>query len=154
MYSKSGSINNASHVFKKLPERDVVAWNAIIARYGQHKHGKNALQPFEQMQQVGLKPDHITFVGVLVACSNVSLGDEARQYFQDHCITPRANHYGYMIDLFGQARNLEEAENFVKNMSFETFTGREFSRKAGKFEKTGGCSHYHVDFNELDFFTL
>eukprot|EP01018_Ginkgo_biloba_P020678 Gb_35168 [translate_table: standard] len=123
MYSKSGCIDNASHVFKKMPERDVVAWNAIIAGYGQHGHGKDALQLFEQMQQVGMKPDHITFVGVLVACSHVGLVDEARRYFssmiQDHSIIPRADHYGCMIDLFGRAGHLEEAENFVKNMPFE-----------------------------------
>eukprot|EP01018_Ginkgo_biloba_P024290 Gb_24630 [translate_table: standard] len=123
MYAKCGSIDESSQVFCKINEPNVVLWNAMIAGYAQHGHGKDALQLFQQMQHMGLKPNHITFVGVLSACSHAGLVDEGWHYFnsmsQDHCTTPRLDHYGCMVDILGRARHLNEAIDFIGNMPFE-----------------------------------
>eukprot|EP01018_Ginkgo_biloba_P039326 Gb_30732 [translate_table: standard] len=123
MYAKSGSIEDACHVFNKMPEWDVVSWTAVIAGYAQHGYGHEALQLFEQMQHAGMKPDQITYIGILSACSHAGLVDEGRLYFdsmyQNHCITPNADHYACMIDLLGRAGHLDEAEEIIKNMPFE-----------------------------------
>eukprot|EP01018_Ginkgo_biloba_P010366 Gb_40888 [translate_table: standard] len=123
MYAKCGVIEDARQVFDKMLERDVVSWNALIDGCAQHGLGKEALQLFEQMQQAGLKPNHITFIVVLSACSHAGLVDEGRFYFdsmsQYHCIAPTADHYACMIDLLGRAGHLNEAEVFINNMPFE-----------------------------------
>jgi pentatricopeptide repeat protein len=61
MYAKCGSIEIARQLFDKMPKRDVVSWSAMIAGYGMHGHGEDALALFSQMQQTGMKPNHITF---------------------------------------------------------------------------------------------
>eukprot|EP01018_Ginkgo_biloba_P000474 Gb_25130 [translate_table: standard] len=123
MYSRCGSIEDSYEVFKNMIERNVISWNAIIRGYAQHGYGKEALQLFEQMQRAGVKPNHITFVGVLSACSHVGLVKDGRQYFvsmtRDHGIMPRLEHYACMIDLLGRAGHLNEAENFINEMPFE-----------------------------------
>eukprot|EP01018_Ginkgo_biloba_P011979 Gb_15588 [translate_table: standard] len=123
MYAKSGSIENARKIFDIMPKRDVVAWTAMIAGYAQHGHGREALELFDQMQGAGIKPNHITFVGVLSACSHVGLVNEGWQYFdsmsRDHGIMPTGDHYACMVDILGRAGHLVEAENLINQMPFE-----------------------------------
>eukprot|EP01018_Ginkgo_biloba_P028364 Gb_34248 [translate_table: standard] len=123
MYAKCGSIESARQVFDEMPTRDIVLWNVMIVGYAQNGSGKLALELFEQMLLEGVKPDHITFIGVLSACSHAGLVDEGHDYFdsmtRDHCITPGADHYACMIALLGRAGRLDLAEEFINNMPFE-----------------------------------
>eukprot|EP01018_Ginkgo_biloba_P030846 Gb_06900 [translate_table: standard] len=120
MYAKCGSIDAARCVFDKISERDVVTWNAMIIGYGMHGHGEDALALFIKMQQTDIKPDHITFVGLLSACSRAGLVEDGCQYFdcmsRDYCITPMVEHYACMVDLLGRAGRLDEAHDFIKRM--------------------------------------
>eukprot|EP01018_Ginkgo_biloba_P037432 Gb_29874 [translate_table: standard] len=120
MYAKCGSVGFARQVFDKMHERDVASWSAMIAGYGMHGHGEDALELFSQMRQRGVKPDHITFVCVLSACSHAGLVDEGWKWFEcmrrDYCITPRSEHYACMVDLLGRAGRLNEAEDFIQKM--------------------------------------
>eukprot|EP01018_Ginkgo_biloba_P030290 Gb_23127 [translate_table: standard] len=123
MYSKCGHMEDARCVFDKMYDRDVASWNALITGYGMHGHDKDALALFFQMQQTGLKPNHITFVCVLAACSHAGLVDEGWQYFdcmnRDYSIIPGMEHYACMVDLLGRAGRLDEAYNFIKKMPFK-----------------------------------
>ena len=56
-----------------MDHKDVAAWNAMIAGYGVHGFGKEALRLFEQMQHCGISPDHVTFVVVLSTCCHSGL---------------------------------------------------------------------------------
>eukprot|EP01018_Ginkgo_biloba_P007965 Gb_22613 [translate_table: standard] len=122
-YSKCGSIEDGRQMFDKMLKGDVVSWTAMIAGYAQHGYGIEALQLFEQMQQAGVKPDSITFISVLSACTSARLVDEGHHYFnsmsQDHYIAPRVEHYACMVDLLGRAGRLDDAEHFIKKMPFK-----------------------------------
>eukprot|EP01018_Ginkgo_biloba_P018799 Gb_11545 [translate_table: standard] len=123
MYAKCGNMDIARKWFDKMPEKDVVSWSAMIAGYGMHGHGEDALALFTQMQQKGMKPDHIIFISVLSACSHAGLVDEGWKYFnsmkQDYRITPRVEHYACMVDLLGRSGLLYEAHDFIKKMPLE-----------------------------------
>eukprot|EP01018_Ginkgo_biloba_P020732 Gb_18359 [translate_table: standard] len=120
MYAKCGSIEIARQLFDNMSKRNVVSWNAMIAGYGMHGHGEDALALFSQMEQTCMKPNDVTFICVLSACSHAGLVDEGWQYFhcmiQDYCIAPRVEHYVCMVDLLGRAGNLDEAHDFIKEM--------------------------------------
>eukprot|EP01018_Ginkgo_biloba_P039368 Gb_08569 [translate_table: standard] len=127
MYAKCGSIESAREVFDNMIKRDVISWTAMIAGYGMHGHGEDALTLFNQMQQIGIKPDQITFVAVLSACSHAGLVTEGWQCFggmrQDYHIMPMLEHYACMVDLLGRAGQLEEAYDFIKRMPLEPDAG-------------------------------
>ncbi|KAL0332090.1 UNVERIFIED_CONTAM: Pentatricopeptide repeat-containing protein [Sesamum calycinum] len=75
------------------------------------------------MRKRKLRPDEITFVGVLIACSHAGKVDEGRAYFNlmkdVYNIQPNLKHYGCMVDLFGRAGLLNEAFEFIDTMEFE-----------------------------------
>ncbi|KAH9304428.1 hypothetical protein KI387_008832 [Taxus chinensis] len=122
MYVKCGNIDTAKLLFDRIPQRDVASWNTMIAGYAIQGQSKAALKLFHEMQPSGLKPNHITFIAVLSACSHAGLVEEGWQYFDCMCqsyITPQREHYACMVDLLCRAGLLNEALDFINKMPFE-----------------------------------
>lgn len=124
MYAKAGSINEARRVFNLTHwQRDTITWTSMIIGFAQHGLGEEALTLFERMLAIGIKPDHITYVGVLSACTHVGLVEQGQRYYNlmqnVHKIIPTSSHYACMIDLFGRAGLLQEAHAFIENMPVE-----------------------------------
>jgi pentatricopeptide repeat protein len=111
MYVKCGTIKDARQAFDKIPERNVVSWTAIIVGYGRHGDSKEVFVLFEQMQQLGLKPNYVTLLAILNSCSHVFLVDEAWHYFEsihrDYHIKPRVEHYSCRTGLFMKPSTVE-----------------------------------------------
>ncbi|MCO5580480.1 hypothetical protein L7F22_034349 [Adiantum nelumboides] len=76
MHASCGNMKEALLAFKEMPERHVVSWTALIGGYAQQGYVKEALELFEQMLQESVKPNAITFVTVLNACSHAGLVEE------------------------------------------------------------------------------
>ncbi|KAF9604515.1 hypothetical protein IFM89_007636 [Coptis chinensis] len=120
MYCKCGRVEMARKVFNCMKEKNVKSWTAMISGYGMHGHAKEALEVLHLMQREGVKPNYITFVSVLAACSHAGLLEEGRHWFhtmsQEFHIEPGVEHYGCMVDLLGRAGCLDEAYNLIKKM--------------------------------------
>ncbi|GLJ49785.1 hypothetical protein SUGI_1057230 [Cryptomeria japonica] len=120
MYAKCGSIEDAQIVFDNMPAWDVVSWNAIIVGNAVNGFGKEALELFEKMKSLHMKPNHVTFIGVLSACCHAGLVDDGWKYFnsmnESYHVTPAKEHYCCMVDLLGRVGHLYEAYNLVTNM--------------------------------------
>ncbi|XP_022844435.1 pentatricopeptide repeat-containing protein At2g13600 [Olea europaea var. sylvestris] len=120
MYMKCGSVEDGSWVFRNMVERDWVSWNAMIVGHAQNGHGTEALHLFKEMLASGEKPDHVTMIGVLCACSHAGLVEEGRQYFDSmtkkYGLMPLKDHYTCMVDLLGRAGCLSEAKSLIESM--------------------------------------
>lgn len=123
MYMKCGVFKKGHLVFDNLKGRDLISWNSLIGGYGMQGLGENALRTFDEMIKAGMRPDNITFVAVLSACSHAGLVDAGRNLFDrmvtEFKIEPNVEHYACMVDLLGRARLLQEASDIVKNMPIE-----------------------------------
>ncbi|KAG2371101.1 hypothetical protein LR48_Vigan05g211600 [Vigna angularis] len=126
MYAKCGSVKVASILFERLREKRVVSWNAIITGCAMHGLVVDALDLFERMREEA-QPDHITFVGVLAACSRGRLLDEGRALYKlmvkDYCINPTVQHYTCMVDLLGHCGQLDEAYDLIRRMDVTADSG-------------------------------
>ncbi|XP_030512178.1 putative pentatricopeptide repeat-containing protein At1g68930 [Rhodamnia argentea] len=122
LYGKCGSIEDSDRLFNDMSIRDEVSWTALVSCYAQFGKAKETIDLFGKMLAQGLKPDAVTFIGVLSACSRAGLVEKGQIYFElmveDYRITPIADHYTCMIDLFSRSGRLEEAKNFIHNMPF------------------------------------
>ncbi|CAL5411208.1 unnamed protein product [Camellia sinensis] len=123
MYCKCGDLNDAWKLFLEMPRRDIVTWNAMISGYAQHGAGEKSLSLFDEMRHEGIKPDWITFVGVLSACNHAGLVDLGMKYFdtmsKDYGVEAKRDHYTCMVDLLGRAGKLIEAVDLIKKMPFK-----------------------------------
>lgn len=61
VYSKSGKLEDARHIFDKLGNRDAIAWNLMIGAYAKSGHGDEAFKLFLEMQQENPKPDALIY---------------------------------------------------------------------------------------------
>ncbi|CAI0548427.1 unnamed protein product [Linum tenue] len=122
MYSKCGSVERASKAFLEMSTRTLISWTAMISSFAQHGWSNQALQLFEDMRLAGVKPNQITFVGALAACSHARMVNEGLRYFEmmrkEYRIRPLMDHYGCMVDLYVRLGRIDEAFNVVKKMDF------------------------------------
>ncbi|VFR01763.1 unnamed protein product [Cuscuta campestris] len=124
LYAKCGCFGAAHNVFTRMDVRNVVSWNSMISGFAQNGRGEEAIKTFNNMIGEGFKPDYITFVSVLSACSHSGFVDMGRKYFcsmmNDYGIKARLEHYGCMIDLLCRAGELEEAECLINRSEFKS----------------------------------
>ncbi|XP_022133508.1 pentatricopeptide repeat-containing protein At5g15300 [Momordica charantia] len=123
MYAKCGSIENALEVFKGMRDKDTSSWNSIIGGLAFHGHAEKSINLFQEMLRLKMRPNEITFVGVLVACSHAGKVQEGRMYFNLmrnlYKIEPNIKHYGCMVDILGRAGQLIEAFDFIDTMEIK-----------------------------------
>ncbi|KAF8398404.1 hypothetical protein HHK36_017331 [Tetracentron sinense] len=122
LYSKCGVIEGAYLVFDEIPIRNLGMWNSMLIACAQHAHTKKAFDLFYQMESFGIRPNFITFLCVLYACSHAGLVEKGWYYFElmrDHGIEPGDQHYASMVDLLGRAGKLQEAVSIIKEMPME-----------------------------------
>jgi len=76
IYAKCG--RDAWRVFNKMLSQDAVTWNNMILGHVKCGQGQNAVALFQQMQQEGVQPDSVSFVGVLNACASMVAIEEGQ----------------------------------------------------------------------------
>ncbi|GMP87681.1 hypothetical protein CsSME_00039953 [Camellia sinensis var. sinensis] len=91
---RCGCLDESVKAFLEREEADVVLWSSMIAAYGFHGKGEEAIELFNQMDQVGLDANDVTFLSLLYACK----------------------HYTCVVDLLGRSGCLEETEGFIRTM--------------------------------------
>ncbi|XP_021772949.1 pentatricopeptide repeat-containing protein At3g05340-like [Chenopodium quinoa] len=62
MYSKCGNMEESMKAFSRMPQRNSVSWNSIIAAFARHGDGLKAIKLFEEMLLAGVGPTDITFI--------------------------------------------------------------------------------------------
>ncbi|KAL2508642.1 Pentatricopeptide repeat-containing protein [Forsythia ovata] len=120
MYAKCGRIEKASQVFEMADQKDFLCYSTMIAAFGNHGLVQEAITLFHDMKMANIKPDAVTFLGVLSACNHGGLVAEGRSCFkqmiEEYNIKPTEKHYACMVDLLGRAGLLEEAYNLICDM--------------------------------------
>ncbi|KAI4343881.1 hypothetical protein L6164_011178 [Bauhinia variegata] len=120
MYSRCGCLDKAYEVFIATTNKDVVSWTAMISGLAMNGYGRAAIEAFEEMQRMGIRPDDQTFTGVLSACSHSGLVDAGMAFFhrmsEEFGITPNVHHYGCVVDLLGRAGVLDQAYQLIMSM--------------------------------------
>ncbi|KAI3920192.1 hypothetical protein MKX01_017849 [Papaver californicum] len=71
MYADFGDIVSSRILFDCLPQKDMIAWSAMISVYAQTGHSFLAFEMFSQMQSTNEEPNEVTLVSLLQACSSM-----------------------------------------------------------------------------------
>ncbi|KAG6713532.1 hypothetical protein I3842_05G158100 [Carya illinoinensis] len=123
MYAKCGSLDRSLLVFFKLREKNLFCWNSVIEGLAVHGFVEEALQMFSRMEGEKIKPNGVTFISVLSACTHSGLVEEGRKRFlsmvSDYSIPHEVGHYGCMVDLLSKAGLLTDALELIRSMKVE-----------------------------------
>eukprot|EP00257_Ricinus_communis_P027954 XP_025015368.1 pentatricopeptide repeat-containing protein At4g19191, mitochondrial isoform X2 [Ricinus communis] len=141
MYSKFGDVYSARCLFDSMCNRSCVTWTSMISGYAEKGNMDEALKLFNameaagcalnglfkesldlfyQMIDFGLKPNHVTFLSILQACTHGGFLDKGWECFnmmtKIYKLNPGLDHYSCMADLLGRKGKLKEALEFIKGM--------------------------------------
>ncbi|XP_006644150.1 pentatricopeptide repeat-containing protein At5g19020, mitochondrial [Oryza brachyantha] len=122
VYAKCGSVADAVQLFNHVKHKSfsVSPWNAIICNLAIHGYANMSLELFSQLRNTNIKPNSITYLGVLNACCHAGMVAEGKHQLEsmrkEYGIQPEIKHYGCMIDLLCRAGYLEEAEQLIEVM--------------------------------------
>ncbi|KAA8528100.1 hypothetical protein F0562_035031 [Nyssa sinensis] len=111
-YAKFGFLDTAQRLFDEMPEKDVVPWNAIIGGYVQAKRSKEALALFHEMQATNTKPDEVTMVSCLSACSQLGaldVGIWIHHYIEKHELSLNVALGTSLVDMYAKCGNIKKA---------------------------------------------
>ncbi|KAL6143047.1 hypothetical protein ACLB2K_053745 [Fragaria x ananassa] len=165
MYCKCGRVDMARKAFDCMKEKNVKTWSAMVAGYGMHGRAKEALEVFYKMISHGIKPNYITFVSLLNACSHAGLLEEGWYWFNtmnhEFGVKPGIEHYGCMVDLLGRAGDLTKAYNLIKGMTMKadsvvwgSFLGACRIHKNVKLAEISARKLFELDPNNCGYYIL
>ncbi|OVA06724.1 Pentatricopeptide repeat [Macleaya cordata] len=124
-YAKCGCIEMAQKLFdeEEVDVKDIVSWNSMISAYSKHGNWDRCIELYTRMKNTKLRPDRITFLGLLTACVNSGLVKEGWECFNEmqeiYSFQPNQEHYACMVDLLGHTGHTKEAVDLIKSMPFE-----------------------------------
>ncbi|XP_017984160.1 PREDICTED: pentatricopeptide repeat-containing protein At2g27610 [Theobroma cacao] len=123
MYAKCGVLNAARKVFDYLTSKNLVSWNTMLVGYAQHGFAREALEIYCMMQRDDVKPNDVTFVGVLSACAHAGLSEEGLHYYnsmiRDHSIAPKMEHLASIVNLLARKGATRRAYDFIRSFPTE-----------------------------------
>ena len=122
MYAKCGSVSIARQVFERLPDRDTVSWNSLISGYAQLGESEYFVHIVDRMLGEGIRPDSVTLLVVLNACSRSGMFTSSQTYFEvmskDYGVIVTPEHHACMVNLLGHAGHVDRAMAMMNKMPF------------------------------------
>uniref|UniRef100_A0A0D9XVA8 DYW domain-containing protein n=1 Tax=Leersia perrieri TaxID=77586 RepID=A0A0D9XVA8_9ORYZ len=120
MYGKCGKMDDMLNMLPDQAIRPQQCWNTLISGYAKYGYFKEAEETFKQMVAMGRKPDYVTFVALLSACSHAGLVDKGMHYYDSMSfvfgVSPGIKHCVCIVDLLGRLGRFAEAEKFIEEM--------------------------------------
>ncbi|XP_071688537.1 putative pentatricopeptide repeat-containing protein At1g69350, mitochondrial [Rutidosis leptorrhynchoides] len=127
MYAKCGELQMARSVFEVMSYKSVVSWSAMIDAYGMHGLVDDAILVYDMMIESNTKPNEITFMNILSACSHAGYVEKGKYYFdsmkKDFGIEPKLEHFSCLIDLLSRAGHLDDAYSIANSIPFPPNSG-------------------------------
>ncbi|KAL6981963.1 hypothetical protein U1Q18_023585 [Sarracenia purpurea var. burkii] len=119
VYAKFGEFGSARILFDQIHQKDLIAWSAMISAYAQNGHPFNALDTFKNMQSTNEKPNEITFVSVLQACSSMGvqeLGESIHAHVTKAGYSSNAFLISALIDLYCKFGRIRQGKALFDEM--------------------------------------
>ncbi|XVF27601.1 hypothetical protein REPUB_Repub14bG0122300 [Reevesia pubescens] len=117
MYSKSDLMNDAISVFNLMPDKDLIAWNAVISGHSQNGEDMEAVFLFSLMYKEGVGFNQTTLSTVLKSIASLQATNVCKQV---HALSVKSGFESYnyvlnsLIDAYGKCGLLEDATRIFR----------------------------------------
>ncbi|KAM7258296.1 hypothetical protein ACFE04_014037 [Oxalis oulophora] len=112
MYAKCNRVNDLYNVFNRLPHKDIISWNSVIAGSVRNGRFDQGLELFRQMLKAKITPKPVTFSSLMPACAHLTtlhLGKQLHGYIirsgiDDNCFVASS-----LVDMYGKCGQIRVA---------------------------------------------
>ncbi|XP_018491891.2 pentatricopeptide repeat-containing protein At1g19720 [Raphanus sativus] len=94
VYAKCGELGLATKFFRRMEERDVVAWNSVLLAYCQNGKHEEAVDLVEEMEKEGISPGLVTWNILIGGYNQLGKCDAAMDLMQ------KMENFGVTADVF------------------------------------------------------
>ncbi|KAE9593488.1 hypothetical protein Lal_00028851 [Lupinus albus] len=119
VYAKTGYLDAAAKVFDEMDKRDIASWNAMISGLAQGSRPSEALLLFKSMKEEGWKPNDVTVLGALSACSQLGAlkqGEVVHDYIVDEKLDTNVIVCNAIIDMYAKCGFVDKAYSVFREM--------------------------------------
>ncbi|KAL3727643.1 hypothetical protein ACJRO7_032389 [Eucalyptus globulus] len=159
MYAKCGYFSYCEKVFRRMENPSVVPYTSMIVGAAKYGLGMLSLGLLEEMVDRGVKPNDVTFLGILHACSHSGLVDNGLEILEfmpkKHGIIPDTRHYTCVVDMLGRIGRLDKAYELAKSIQVRPEEGAllwgtllSASRLHGRVEIATEASNWLIKSNQ------
>ncbi|KAI4323599.1 hypothetical protein L6164_023192 [Bauhinia variegata] len=123
LYAKCRQVDEAYKMFERMPQKDLVFWNTVVAGYAQNGLAKKAIKLVSKMQDTGQKPDSITLVSVLPAVADIKslrIGKSIHGYALRAGFESEVNLSSALVDMYFKCGSVESARLTFEGMNSKT----------------------------------
>ncbi|XP_065869083.1 pentatricopeptide repeat-containing protein At2g27610 [Euphorbia lathyris] len=117
-YVKLGNLDEASKVFGRIAEKDIVAWSAMLSGYAQIGETEGAINVFIQMAKEGVEPNEYTFSSVINACTAPTAAVEQGKQIHAWSIKSRFHNAlcvsSALVTMYAKRGDIESANQVFK----------------------------------------
>ncbi|KAH6772845.1 Pentatricopeptide repeat superfamily protein [Perilla frutescens var. hirtella] len=123
LYAKCGVVHDACKMFERMPVRDLVCWNTVIAGFAQNGMSKRAVDLVVMMQHERQSPDLVTVVSILPAIAdlgNLRIGRSVHAYVLRRGLESYVNVSTALLDMYAKCGPVGTARKIFDSMSSRT----------------------------------
>ncbi|EEF35275.1 pentatricopeptide repeat-containing protein, putative [Ricinus communis] len=120
LYAKTGDLDSAQKMFDEMIVKDIASWNALISGFAQGNKPSEALGLFKRMEVLGFKPNEITVLGALSACSQLGAfkeGEKIHEYIRSQKLDMNVQVCNAAIDMYAKCGFADKAYLVFESMS-------------------------------------
>ncbi|GKV05728.1 hypothetical protein SLEP1_g17702 [Rubroshorea leprosula] len=119
-YAKCNAVGLARRLFDRMPEKDIVSWNSMIAGYSQGGYYEECKALYRKMiDSSHLRPNGVTLLSVLQACgqsNDLILGMEVHKFVVERQIEIDISLCNSLIGLYAKCGSLDYARELFEEM--------------------------------------
>ncbi|CAJ1943272.1 unnamed protein product [Sphenostylis stenocarpa] len=122
MYADCQAVSSACKVFEEMTARDVVSWSSMIAAYVADNSPLDALRVFRLMGQANEKPNSVTLVSLLSACTKMlclGAGECIHSYVIKSCMKMDVALGTALFDMYAKCGKIDKALIVFNSMDDE-----------------------------------
>ncbi|XP_002981045.2 pentatricopeptide repeat-containing protein At5g27110 [Selaginella moellendorffii] len=120
MYGRCGCLESAREIFHRMPERNVVSWNAMVASCTLNAHFAEAIELFKRMVAVAMvEPTRVSFITVLNAVTTPEALAEGRRIhamIQERQLLSQIEVANALVTMYGRCGGVGDAERVFSAM--------------------------------------
>lgn len=113
MYSNCGDSSKAIHIFRSMPQRNVVSWTLMIKGYINNNHPQEALNLLIKMESENIKPDEVTmlaFISMFAKLGSFEYAAQIEHYLEKNMISKESNSIANaLMDMHAKCGNMKKA---------------------------------------------
>lgn len=116
MYAKCGELVTAKMLFREMPEKDSVSWNALIAGLVENGYLEEGLELFSKMQSLNVRANEATLLCLVSACTGLELAKMIHGYIRKNGFESQVSICNALIDMYSRIGFVETGREIFEEM--------------------------------------